>query len=38
MIPYWMELSPSDLIQGTAVLSMALTFLFLSFGGSARRI
>jgi hypothetical protein len=38
MIPFWMELNASDLVQGTAVLSMALTFLFLSFGGSARRV
>jgi hypothetical protein len=27
MLPYWIELSPADLIQGTAVLALALTFL-----------
>lgn len=27
MLPYWIELSPADLIQGTAVLALALAFL-----------
>ena len=27
MLPFWIELSPADLIQGTAVLTLALTFL-----------
>jgi hypothetical protein len=27
MLPYWIELTPADLIQGTAVLSLALAFL-----------
>jgi len=27
MLPYWIELAPSDLIQGTAVLTLALAFL-----------
>jgi hypothetical protein len=29
MLPFWMELSPQDLIQGTVVLAMAVMF-FLS--------
>lgn len=27
MLPYWIELSPADLIQGTAVLTLILAFL-----------
>lgn len=27
MLPYWIELSPADLIQGTAVLTLFLVFL-----------
>ncbi len=27
MLPYWIELSPADLIQGTAVLTLILVFL-----------
>lgn len=27
MLPYWIELSPADLIQGTAVLTLVLAFL-----------
>ena len=27
MLPYWIELSPIDLIQGTAVLTLVLAFL-----------
>ncbi len=27
MLPYWIELSPADLIQGTAVLALAFAFI-----------
>ena len=27
MLPYWIELSPADLIQGTVVLTLVLAFL-----------
>ena len=27
MLPYWIELSPADLIQGTAVLTLILAIL-----------
>jgi hypothetical protein len=27
MLPYWIELSPADLIQGTAVLALGLAIL-----------
>lgn len=27
MLPYWIELSPADLIQGIAVLTLILVFL-----------
>jgi hypothetical protein len=27
MLPYWIELSPADLIQGTAILAFALAIL-----------
>jgi hypothetical protein len=27
MLPFWIELSPADLIQGTAVLTLVLAFL-----------
>lgn len=27
MLPYWIELSPTDLILGTAVLTLVLAFL-----------
>ncbi len=30
MLPYWIELSPADLIQGTAVLALGLAFLVCS--------
>lgn len=37
MLPYWIELKPEDLIHGTAVLAMALTFLIFSLFSSAGR-
>ena len=37
MIPFWIELNPSDLIQGTAVLTLALSFLIFNFFASAGR-
>ncbi len=27
MLPYWIELSPADLMQGTAVLALAFALL-----------
>lgn len=36
MIPFWIELNPEDLIQGTAVLAMALYFLIFTLSSSAR--
>ena len=27
MLPYWIELSPADLLQGTVVLTLVLAFL-----------
>jgi len=27
MLPFWIELSPTDLIQGTVVLTLVLAFL-----------
>ncbi len=27
MLPYWIELSPADLIQGAALLTLVLSFL-----------
>lgn len=29
MLPFWMQLSAQDLIQGTAILSMAVIYLML---------
>lgn len=37
MLPYWIELDAADLIQGTAVLSMAAAFfLFSLFSPTSR--
>jgi hypothetical protein len=36
MIPYWIELNPEDLIQGTAVVVMAVYFLLFTLTSSAR--
>ncbi len=37
MIPYWIELNPEDLIQGTAALAMAVYFLLFTLTSSVRR-
>ena len=37
MLPYWIELSPADLIQGTAVLTLAVAFLVGSLFAPAGR-
>ena len=37
MLPYWIELNPSDLIQGTAVLTLAVTFFLFKLVSSAGR-
>ena len=37
MIPYWIELSPADLIQGTAVLTLVFSFLLFNFFSTAGR-
>ena len=31
MLPYWIELSASELMQGTAMLAMLITILSLQF-------
>jgi hypothetical protein len=36
MIPYWIELNPEDLIQGTAVVVLAIYFLLFTLTSSAR--
>ena len=36
MIPYWIELNPEDLLQGTVVMSLAVYFLILTLTSSAR--
>lgn len=37
MIPFWMEIRPEDLIQGTAALALAVWFLFFSLTTALRR-
>lgn len=37
MLPYWIELNPSDLIQGTVVLSLAFAFLLFNVFASTGR-
>lgn len=37
MIPYWIELNPEDLIQGTAVMALAIYFLIFTLTSSVRR-
>ena len=37
MLPYWIELNPADLIQGTAVLTLAVSILLFNFFSSAGR-
>jgi len=37
MLPYWIELSPADLIQGAAVLTLALSLLLCSLFAPAGR-
>ncbi len=36
MIPFWIELNPEDLIQGTVVMSLAVYFLIFTLTSSAR--
>jgi hypothetical protein len=36
MIPYWIELNPEDLIQGTAAVILAIYFLLFTLTSSAR--
>ena len=38
MLPYWMQLDPQDLIQGTAVISMAFTFFLFRLLAPAGRV
>lgn len=38
MLPFWMELTPGDLIQGTAALGLAISFLAMSVFGNLRRV
>ena len=37
MIPYWIELNPADLIQGTVVMSLAVYFFIFTLTSSVRR-
>ena len=37
MLPYWIELNPADLIQGTAVLTLMLSLLVFNVITSASR-
>ena len=37
MLPYWIELSPADLIQGTAIVTLALGILLCSLFAPAGR-
>lgn len=37
MLPYWIELSPADLIQGAAAVTLALTFLIFNLLAPAGR-
>jgi len=36
MIPYWIELNPEDLLQGTIVMSLAVYFLIFTLTSTAR--
>lgn len=37
MIPFWIELNPADLIQGTVVLMLAVSFLLFNLLAAAGR-
>jgi len=37
MLPYWIELSPADFIQSTAVLTLVLAFLVTNLFAPAGR-
>lgn len=37
MLPHWIELNPEDLVQGVAVLALAVTFFVVSLFSSAGR-
>ena len=37
MLPHWIELNPTDLVQGMAVLVMAVTFFIVHLFSSAGR-
>ncbi len=37
MLPHWIELNPEDLVQGLAVLALAVTFFVINLFSSAGR-
>ena len=37
MLPHWIDLNPEDLVQGLAVLALAVTFLVINLFSSAGR-
>ena len=37
MLPYWIELTPEDLVQGVAILAMAAAFLVINLFSAAGR-
>jgi len=37
MLPFWMELNPQDLIQGTMILAVAIMFFVLQLAAPAGR-